>query len=887
MALSFSDRGILQRQVRPLFSAALVAEHRAHPFGPHSPPLAELLQFLRRNPDPELPRYVVLRSGIPPCWQVGVLRRESASLFAPVDGVHHATRGSAEHAVFLKRLSDYRIGAHEETDRPSAAVELGARVREAGEPTLMGYLDRLCAAPGDSVALHVSVDAPTWTAELVRLWSAELAPEGQALREQLVTAAGSIERDGIVQRTAVGSYVAVERAPGAFDSGAAWSLRVFVMPALPGHGVQGLISQRGESPLSGWSLRLGGRGTVSLWLGTDEGACVLELEQPLVRGCWYLVAASIDPRHLRVQLACRPAGTRAANRVWFGRGVEQRRRFTLAATPRPAYGRPLLLASGWLQEDVQPMEAFDGRLELPLIVGRAAELDELLEGEDEVPSVALSRLGAAAAWDFAEGIGPEGFRRPSLVRDIGPRGCHGRCINHPLRAVISHGWDSRETDFRHAPTQYAAAHFHRDDITDCRWKSQASFGVPAGTPSGVYAIRLRSSGPRGEQVDRVPFIVRPSPSQPRAPLLLVLPTNSYVAYANDHVAVDSPRLETMIRRVPQFDEFDRFRHRHRELGASLYEAHPDGSGICYASGRRPLLTMRPQVETFNGRAWQFTADLQLIDWLDRTGRRCDIIADLDVHREGAGLLGRYPCVMTGTHPEYATRRMIDAFGDYLDGGGRLIYMGGNGLYWVTGYDAEDEQVIEIRRWGGSQAWQACPGEYHLSFTGEPGGLWRSRGLAPQKMVGVGFVASGMQGAGADYLRTADADPRAAWVMAGVERNVFGANGTSGPAAGIEVDAVDPELGTPAQAILIASSRGRHNDDMLEARENHGMTLAAPGGARNARVGSDMVLVVCGGGGGVFSTGSIAWAGALAHDPDVGRILTNVIDRFCSGGALLD
>ena len=98
--------------------------------------------------------------------------------------------------------------------------------------------------------------------------------------------------------------------------------------------------------------------------------------------------------------------------------------------------------------------------------------------------------------------------------------------------------------------------------------------------------------------------------------------------------------------------------------------------------------------------------------------------------------------MTGTHPEYPSEQMLDAYEAYVGGGGRLMYMGGNGMYWVTGYDPDDPQVIEIRRWGATQAWCAAPGEYHLSFTGRLGGAWRFSGRAPQKTFGVGFVAAG-------------------------------------------------------------------------------------------------------------------------------------------------
>ena len=886
MSLTAADQYILDRRVRKLVNRLLIDEHQRQPLGPHSAQLTEVLHFLRRSPDPVLPRYVVLRSRSPSGWVIGVCPTSHGGMPRPLDSDRYQSRAEVEHAVFLRRLSDCGIQAPADPAQRGCSAGAG-RGAERAVPGIIGYVDALSVASGETLSLHVSTDAERWSAQLVRLLSAELRPEGPALRETEVQTVQSIERDGIRQRTAVGSYMRADIPVDAVDLATGFSCRVFVMPTLPGDGQQALMSHRDAGVQSGWSLRLNHQGAVSLWLGSADGALTIDLDAPLVRGCWYLVVAAIDPKAAVIQLACRPVGTRAANRVWIGRGMEQRKSAPLTVTPRRVSGGPLLLASGWLDEQGQPHEQLDGRLELPMLMSGAIGLDRLLTLEDAGAEETVKALGAPAAWDFSTGLGHTGVQRFRHVEDIGPHHWHGRCVNHPTRAVTSHTWDSNEMDFRHAPKEYAAVHFHRDDMTDCAWKPQAKVEIPVDLPSGVYALRLKSSSKNGEVVDRVPFVVRPPRDRATAPLLLILPTNSYLAYANDHVAVDSPRVEMMVRRVLEFDEFDLFRHEHRELGASLYEAHPDGTGICYSSARRPILTMRPQVETFNARAWQFTADMQIVDWLDRTNRAFDIVTDIDVHREGPGLLSRYRCVMTGTHPEYATRQMLDAFGTYLDAGGRFIYLGGNGLYWVTAYDAEDEQVIEIRRSGGSEAWRARPGEHHISFTGEPGGLWRNRNRAPQKTVGVGFVASGLVDAGAVYARSIDRDSRAGWILAGVAPDEFGAHGTSGPAAGLEVDAIDPELGTPAQAIVVASSAARHSEDMLEARENYGMTLAAPGGARNPRVRADLVLIPGPKGGGVFSTGSIAWAGALAHDSDISRIMINVLDRFCSARALLD
>ena len=50
--------------------------------------------------------------------------------------------------------------------------------------------------------------------------------------------------------------------------------------------------------------------------------------------------------------------------------------------------------------------------------------------------------------------------------------------------------------------------------------------------------------------------------------------------------------------------------------------------------------------------------------------------------------------------------MLDALEAYLDGGGRLMYLGGNGFYWVTAVDAARPHVVEVRR---GQRGHAAPG----------------------------------------------------------------------------------------------------------------------------------------------------------------------------------
>jgi hypothetical protein len=106
LTLSIHDEEILRRRVYGLVDDELLAEHRERPFGPHSPRLIEVLDFLRRNPDPECPRYLVLDDG--EGFEVGVRSSERGAPPASLDGDEcFATRAEAEHAVFLRRLADY------------------------------------------------------------------------------------------------------------------------------------------------------------------------------------------------------------------------------------------------------------------------------------------------------------------------------------------------------------------------------------------------------------------------------------------------------------------------------------------------------------------------------------------------------------------------------------------------------------------------------------------------------------------------------------------------------------------------------------------------------------------------------------------------------------
>ena len=144
-------------------------------------------------------------------------------------------------------------------------------------------------------------------------------------------------------------------------------------------------------------------------------------------------------------------------------------------------------------------------------------------------------------------------------------------------------------------------------------------------------------------------------------------------------------------------------------------------------------------------------------WLERKGIAYDTIADENLHHEGEALLAPYQVVVTGTHPEYWTRPMLDALDRYLDNGGRLMYLGGNGFYWVTGVDP---RAVRTSSRSGAGAGPR-PGRRRRvrSFSAPPAskaGYGGNRNRAPQKRLGVGFTAQGNDFA-RPYVRLPDSD----------------------------------------------------------------------------------------------------------------------------------
>jgi len=315
--------------------------------------------------------------------------------------------------------------------------------------------------------------------------------------------------------------------------------------------------------------------------------------------------------------------------------------------------------------------------------------------------------------------------------------------------------------------------------------------------------------------------------------------------------------------------------------------------------RRPLIDKRVNQihlvdpsEGGSGLYWM-GADSYVTDLLDREGIGFEVITDHDVHVEGVALLSHYSVVLTGQHPEYHTVETLDALTGYLEGGGRFMYLGGNGFYWKVVPHTEALWSFELRRAeGGIRLWEALPGEGYHAVDGSYGGLWRRLGRAPQALVGVGFSAQGSNSGYPYTFLEGIMNPRVAFMRAGIEAlampgGVLGERGLmGGGAAGHELDRADERLGTPAHAIIVG--RAVLDDPIFQPVNEERMDHTWPG-SREELIRSDLTFFETPGGGAVFSVGSMNFVGALPVDGYgnvAARLVANVVRRFADPAPFL-
>jgi N,N-dimethylformamidase len=696
---------------------------------------------------------------------------------------------------------------------------------------IVGYCDPLSAAPGEEVSFFVSCD-PAITefhADLVMPRAGGPGWESSGPECTVVPAGFAGAYPARYQEMYPGSYVEVPGGGAAFDDSAfdgdgRVTIAMLVQPTCQPGTDQVLVSCGDPWAGTGFALILDADLHPVLMTpeGRGDGSVVVSPSDGLPVGSWSTVVATLED----------PGASPAADLMFGGARAHGSRQTRLA---------------------------FTGRMESPVVLSgevAAADSAALLAAGPRASDPARVSL---AWWDFSDGI--SGWD----ARDLGPSGLHGTLRNMPMRGVRGSRWDGAATSWTEAPEQYAALHFLADALEDCGWEVAFTFGVPDDARSGFYAARLTA----GADVEYIPFFIRP-PDGATAQVLLIAPSATYASYGNSRFWWENPIQEMVQDRLVELGPEEQFLLAHPEIGASSYDCHLDGTDICYVSRRRPNLNMRPGHVRREG----YTCDLYLIAWLDHIGADYHVVTDEDLHFRGRALLDGYQVVLTGSHPEYMSAAMFDAFDEYTASGGRLMYLGGNGFAMSVTFHPERPWIMENRR---VELWER-PEEFGRtealnSTDGEPGGYFRSSGRSTASLIGVETATMGFDHSYPYTLGAGASRPEASFVFDGVDPSVladgkignFGLLG--GGVVGQEWDnSATFELG-PGHLVLASSTEH---------------TLVPPlFGAVRPDYHADLVLFFRGSGA-VFSVSSMSWCGALSHDGyanEIAVITGNVLARF--------
>lgn len=394
-----------------------------------------------------------------------------------------------------------------------------------------------------------------------------------------------------------------------------------------------------------------------------------------------------------------------------------------------------------------------------------------------------------------------------------------------------------------------------EEATGCTVCRSGSYLVTAPARSGLYFFHVET--PSGTFLS-FPWVV--APAKPTARIAVIASTNTWNAYnnfggrSNYLNPAGLPARPTVNSRL----ELDRY----AGLLTGVWRVPNDGY--------RPLSFDRPEPYNAIPQAARLEspirgrqaghlveAEWKLLGWLERQGHLYDFWSDAQLD-DGSIDLGAYDVLMISTHPEYWTAGAFRRVHDWVEHqGGRLMYLGGNGI------DCEVEYLSgDTMRCKSYLPW--APGT--MQFTDPATGVaydcrfHYTTGSSPAELLGVVYTEPGV-GTSAPF-RVEDA---AHWALAGTGLR----NGDT--------------FGTQSLHERCPHGASGHETDKRSPRSPADVALLATG-LNGPDAGAELVCREPKNGGAVFSASSITWPSCLLVDETVSKITANVLARYLRGAA---
>ncbi|WP_417376968.1 N,N-dimethylformamidase beta subunit family domain-containing protein [Gimesia maris] len=249
------------------------------------------------------------------------------------------------------------------------------------------------------------------------------------------------------------------------------------------------------------------------------------------------------------------------------------------------------------------------------------------------------------------------------------------------------------------------------------------------------------------------------------------------------------------------------------------------------------------------------SEWRLLGWMEEQGLDYDYYSETQFHFDQLPL-SEYQVLILSSHPEYWSKQMYERLKSWVfESGGRLIYLGGNGLNCEVEF-LDEERIVyhntDCTSWCGVAMDPPIP---------EKDSTYESRFHARQEseanLLGVVFSFAGIM-TGAPY-RVVD---ERHWCFEGTKLKN------------------DDLFGTESQHMRIPGGASGHETDKISPSSPADVQLLAQG-TNPDEGGADMIHYQAASGGEVFSVGSICWITSMLVDENISKISRNVIDRFIS------
>ena len=383
--------------------------------------------------------------------------------------------------------------------------------------------------------------------------------------------------------------------------------------------------------------------------------------------------------------------------------------------------------------------------------------------------------------------------------------------------------------------------------------------IMAPVRSGLYFLHVTNES--GEFTS-APFVV--APPSPTAPMAVMLSTNTWNSY-NEFGGRSNYLHPTTLPDRPTVNTRQEAKRYQTDVNHSDWK-HPDDAYAALSFERPEPFNVIPEGQDAEDPIPGFlesslvAVEWRTLAWLEREGFSHDVYADKQLH-DGELDLDDYRVLLISGHPEYWSREMIGKLERWLEGGGRLLSLGGNSLNCEVEYPTPSSmRHLTFLDEGGNALGMKNPNDESRPLDSR---LHRTLGRSEAEILGIATTIEGF-GTGAPY-GVVDPDH---WAFEGTglgQGATFGSLSLSqrsaGGASGWETDKTT--IWTAPDVRIIA--RGTNPDN---------------GGAEL------VVRTVGSAGGGVVSAGSITFAASLLVDPQLTAVTRNMVLR-CLGDEPLD